>query len=231
VTIKVQLTAIEARVLGCLIEKDLTTPEYYPLSLNALANACNQKSNRDPLMSLGEQEVQAALDSLIKNHLASTKSSAGSRVSKYAHRLNNPITQSFNFSRHEQAVLCELLLRGPQTVGELRTRAARMAEFADLAQVEATLRGLGSRDDGPYIQELPRQPGRRESRFAHLFCGAPVAQADVCDAPPQDTGARSADDRIERLEREVTELRTDVAALRKQLEDVLGTPSPNGDTP
>jgi hypothetical protein len=228
-TLKVQLSTVEARVLGCLIEKDLTTPEYYPLSLNALTNACNQKSNRDPLMSLGEQEVQAALDSLAKNHLVSAKSSAGSRVAKYGHRLNNPITQSFNFSRHEQAVLCELMVRGPQTVGELRTRAARMAEFADLAQVEATLRGLAARDDGPYVQELPRQPGRRESRFAHLFSGAPPVEAEAAAIVPVAESVPSADGRIERLERDVDELRAEVEKLRRRIELLVGPSGPGGD--
>lgn len=225
---KVEISAVEARILGCLIEKELTTPEYYPLSLNALTNACNQKSNRDPVMALAESEVQAALDSLIKNHLVSAKSSSGSRVSKYAHRLRNPITQSLDFPPRELAVLGELLLRGAQTAGELRTRAERMAEFTGIDQVEATLRTLAERDDGPFVAELPRRPGRRETRFAHLFCGTPAIQRDDLEEAAPESASGTAEGRINMLEREITALRADVALLRKQLEDVLGAVSPNG---
>ncbi len=217
----VQINSTEARVLGCLVEKELTTPEYYPLSLNALTNACNQKSNRDPVMSLSDAEVQIALDSLIKNHLASSKSSAGSRVPKYAHRLSNPITHNLDFSREERAVLCELLVRGPQTTGELRTRAARMCEFADLDHVDATIRGLVNRGDGPFVVELPRQPGRRETRFAHLFCGAPNITSEASDELEAEPPSAAVQDRIHVLEREVTQLRSDLARLREQVQALL----------
>lgn len=209
----VLLDSVQARVLGCLIEKELATPEYYPLSLNALTNACNQKSNRDPILALSEAEVQNAVNALIRLHLVSARSSSGSRVPKFAHRMSNPITQSGDLARHERAVLCELLVRGPQTAGELRARAGRLVEFDDMVQVESTLRQLAERSDGPYVVELPRQPGRRESRYAHLYCGAPTPEADVRDVTPS-----AATDRISVLEREVDALRADVAELRNELE-------------
>ncbi len=226
-SMKIELNAVEVRVLGCLIEKDLTTPEYYPLSLNALTNACNQKSNRDPLMSLSDQEVQAALDSLIKNHLAAAKSSAGSRVGKFAHRMNNPITQTMNFSRQEQAVLAELFLRGPQTVGELRTRASRMAEFTDTSHVESVLKGLAGRDDGPFVIELPRQPGRREPRVAHLFSGVPSAEAFASEPAATPEPGQSGG-RIDQLEKEVAELRAEVSALRQQIQQLIDSETAEG---
>ncbi|HTA60344.1 MAG TPA: YceH family protein, partial [Candidatus Baltobacteraceae bacterium] len=160
-----QLSQIEARVLGALVEKETTTPEYYPLSLNALVNACNQKSNRDPVMTLGEEAVRQALRSL--SDQAMVRSAGGdSRVAKFEHRLN----ELYNFHRHEIAVLCVLLLRGPQTPGELRTRAERMYAFEDLEAVHAAL-NLLLRRDPPLVKILPRQPGTKESRYMHLFSG------------------------------------------------------------
>jgi uncharacterized protein YceH (UPF0502 family) len=209
------LDPVQARVLGCLIEKELGTPEYYPLSLNALTNACNQKSNRDPIMALSEGDAQNAVDALIRLHLVSARSSSGSRVPKFAHRLSNPVTQSGDLSRHERAVLCELLVRGPQTAGELRARAGRLVEFDDVAQVESTLRQLVERSDGPYAIELPRQPGRRETRYAHLYCGAPAPGAEVDEVSPT-----AATDRVSMLARDVEALRAEVAELRRQLEQL-----------
>jgi hypothetical protein len=214
----VKLDSVEVRILGCLIEKEMSTPDYYPLSLNALVNACNQKSNRDPVMELGESDVQRTLDALIARHLVSAKSSSGSRVPKYAHRLSNPITKTLDFSPQELAVLCELFLRGPQTAGELRGHAARLTEFADIAQVEAVLQRLRERDDGPCVIELPRQPGRREVRYAHLFGDVPAQESQPAEAPQR---AAAPAGRVEALEQEVNALREEIAALRRQLENLL----------
>jgi uncharacterized protein YceH (UPF0502 family) len=175
---KLVLTPMEARVIGCLIEKQITTPDQYPLSLNALVNACNQKSNRHPMMDVDEATVQRTLDDLSKKHLILERSGFGSRVPKYQHRFCNTEFGTLKFTPQELAIVCELLLRGPQTPGELRPRAARMAPFTDADQVEATLETLRTRDDGPFVVRLPRQPGRRDSEYAHLFSG-PVAAAEA----------------------------------------------------
>jgi uncharacterized protein YceH (UPF0502 family) len=173
---KIELTALEARVIGCLIEKQITTPDQYPLSLNALANACNQKSNRDPVMDLDEQTVQKTLDGLSKKHFVMEKSGFGSRVPKYQHRFCNTEFGSLKLDPQELAIVCELLVRGPQTPGELRTRASRMAPFAETSEVETALTKLAERPDGPFVVRLAREPNRRDSRWAHLFSG-PVAGA------------------------------------------------------
>lgn len=212
-----KLNPAEVRVLGCLIEKDLSTPDYYPLSLNALVNACNQKSNRDPLMNFDETLAQNTLDALIKLHLVVPKSSSGSRVTKYAHRLSNPVTKAFDFSKLELAILCELLVRGPQSLGELRTRAGRLVEFTDLSQVEATMRHLQERVDGPCVVELPRQTGRRDVRFAHLFSGEVIQPPLTEDEPAlRETGVSTLD-RIMALESQVQALRGDIEMLKQQL--------------
>ena len=164
-----QLSALEARVLGCLIEKEITTPDQYPLSLNALTNACNQKTNREPVLELEETVVQATLDGLSKRHLVMDRSGFGSRVLKYRHRLCNGDHNPLQFSPQELGIVCELMLRGPQTPGELRNRAQRLAPFTDLGVVEATLEALAARSDGPFVLKLPRQPGAREARYAQLF--------------------------------------------------------------
>jgi uncharacterized protein len=168
---KIELTAIEARVIGCLIEKQITTPDQYPLSLNALVNACNQKSNRDPVLELEERTVQQTVDDLGRKHFVVEKSGFGSRVPKYQHRFCNTEYGTLKLDPQELAIVCELLLRGPQTPGELRTRASRMAPFSDVSEVEAALTRLSERDDGPFVVRLAREPGRRESRYAHLFSG------------------------------------------------------------
>jgi uncharacterized protein len=204
------LRDVEVRVLGSLIEKDITTPDYYPLSLNALVNACNQKNNRDPVMALDEETVRAALDSLQAQRLAGPASGADSRVSKYEHRLQ----EVFNFDRREIAVLCVLLLRGAQTLGELRGRAERMYRFEALEDVLGTLDRL-SRREPPLVAVLPRQPGTKESRYMHLLSGeAPPAEA----AQAREMSVPSAgNDRLARLEGEVTQLRKEVAEMREQL--------------
>jgi uncharacterized protein YceH (UPF0502 family) len=202
------LSDVEARVLGALIEKDITTPDYYPLSLNALVNACNQKNNRDPVMALGEDAVRAALESLQRQRLAGPASGADGRVTKYEHRLQ----EVYNFDRREIAILCVLLLRGAQTPGELRGRTERMYRFEELDDVLATIEKLSQREPA-LVAVLPRQPGTKESRYMHLFSGdAPAVEV----APVRVTGS-SGDDRVGLLESEVAELRREVAEMREQL--------------
>jgi hypothetical protein len=208
------LTPIEARVLGALIEKEITTPEYYPLSLNALTNACNQKSNRDPVLHVEDSEVRKALNHLEYQSLVRSVSSTDSRVTKFAHRLQD----AFNFYRPEVAILCELLLRGPQTPGELRTRASRMHAFEDLESVHSALSRLEKREP-PLVTILPRQPGTKEARYAHLLGDAPPVAPS---APPHATAARdhdaaaSSNERVEGLVAEVAELRSQIADLQSQ---------------
>jgi len=209
-----KLDEIEVRVLGSLVEKEITTPDYYPLSLNALLNACNQKSNRDPVMALDESVVTQALDSLNEKNLAGQVSSADSRVPKYVHRMQ----EVFNFDRREMAVFCVLLLRGPQTPGELRGRAERMYKFDDLAVVESALRHLMEREP-PLVKKLARQPGTKESRYAHLLAGDVEGWIAPAEAPPVAATGGQDEQRITRLETEVQCLRTEIAALRQQLED------------
>jgi uncharacterized protein len=212
--VNIQLNEVEARVLGALVEKEVTTPEYYPLSLNALINACNQKSNRDPVMSLDEDAVRQALDSLNENRLAAAMRLVDSRVTKYGHRLQ----ETFNFNRRETAILCLLLLRGPQTLGELRTRSERLYPFDDLAGVESTLNRLSEREP-PLVKKLPRQPGTKESRYAHLLSG----DVEAWQPPPESARAAVSDsldsERIARLESDVASLQKDVADLKQQLID------------
>jgi uncharacterized protein len=209
-----RLTPIETRVLGALIEKDITTPDYYPLSLNALVNACNQKNNRDPVMTLDESAVRGALAALQEKRLAGPASGSDSRVAKFEHRLQ----EVFNFDRREVAVVCVLLLRGAQTPGELRGRSERMYHFEGLEDVISTLDRLAQRNP-PLVCVLPRQPGTKESRYMHLFSGEPPADIAQALTAVQDSSADSAvdTDRLGRLEREVTSLRQDVANLQQQL--------------
>jgi uncharacterized protein len=243
--VKIELTPIEARVIGCLIEKQITTPDQYPLSLNALVNACNQKSNRDPVLELEERIVQHTVDDLGRKHLVVEKSGFGSRVPKYQHRFCNTEYGTLKLDPQELAIVCELLVRGPQTPGELRTRAARMADFSDVSEVEAALTRLSDREDGPFVTRLAREPGRRDSRYAHLFSG-PVegggaerhpddARADAGHAAGGRAAAtagelRSAmatpetafpdmrqEDRLERLEDEVRALRAELNDLKSRL--------------
>jgi len=209
---EVTLNGIELRVLGSLVEKELTTPEYYPLSLNALVNACNQKSNRDPVLGLDESEVTRALDSLRFKQFA-LLSGAGGRVPKYRHAL----VEKFRFSPAELAILCELMVRGPQTVGELRTRAERMHQFVDLAEVEAVLEDLMGRTP-PLVTRLPRQPGRKEPRYCQLFSGEPDLTETA--APAEAARGGGADgEKVARLEQELSELREEVAVLRRTVAD------------
>jgi len=205
------LNEVEARVLAALLEKEITTPDYYPLSLNALVNACNQKSNRDPVMNVDEDSVRSALRVLHDNSLARSVSAADSRVTKYEHRLQ----EAFNFDRREASIFCELLLRGPQTPGELRSRAERMHNFDDLGEVQSALQRLMNRQP-PLVKVLARQPGTKESRYVHLLSGdvEPVSSSGVHEVPAV-TGRESAE-RLSRLESEVAELRMDIADLKQQ---------------
>lgn len=208
------LNEVEARVLGSLVEKDVTTPDYYPLSLNALVNACNQKNNRDPVMTLHEDAVRQALDTLQAKRLAGPTSSADSRVTKYEHRMQ----EVFNFTRGETAILCVLLLRGPQTPGELRGRTERMHHFEDLTEVQSSLQRLMQRDPA-LARVLPRQPGTKESRYKHLLSGDTEDVAADVAVTRTSSGSRDAadNDRTARLEDEVASLRKEMADLKQQL--------------
>jgi uncharacterized protein YceH (UPF0502 family) len=210
--VDILLNQVEVRALGALIEKDITTPDYYPLSLNALVNACNQKNNRDPVMSLDDGAVSGALSSLQEKRLAGPARGADSRVTKYEHRLQ----EVFNFDRREIAVLCVLLLRGPQTPGELRGRTERMYRFEALDDVQSTLQKLMQREP-PLAAVLPRQPGTKESRYAHLLAG----KMDDWEVPPISAASTSGGaqdfDRITHLEEEVAGLHREIADLKQQL--------------
>ncbi|MBE0626149.1 MAG: DUF480 domain-containing protein [Burkholderiales bacterium] len=215
-----ELSLHETRVIGCLIEKEITTPEQYPLSLNALTNACNQKSNRDPVLNLDEATVQQLIDQLSKKRLVSEQSGYGNRVPKYQHLFCNTTFGTLKLSAQELGIVCELFLRGPQTPGELRSRANRLCRFGDVAEVEAALAGLAQREDGPYVVRLAREPGRRESRYAHLFSGEiaatgeaenPEVFADLAERAPPAGG------RMDLLERRVAELEIVVAELKQRI--------------
>lgn len=209
------LTPYEARVIGCLLEKERTTPEHYPLSLNALTNACNQKSSREPVMQLDEATVQDTVTALTKKGYVIEKSGFGSRVAKFRHRFCNTEFSPLQFSDQEVGVVCVLLLRGPQTPGELRARTDRLCRFEDVREVEATLEGLMARDDGPFVARLAREPGRREARYAHLF-GGDVESGDS-EVPAVVDGPAAQTDRLERLEGVVAQLQTEVAELHARL--------------
>lgn len=221
----IRLTAIEARIIGALIEKQLTTPDQYPLSLNALVNACNQKSNREPLMQLDEPTVKFVVDGLGRRHMAAEKSGFGSRVPKYQQIFCNTEFGSLKFTPQETAIVCELLLRGPQTPGELRARVPRMAELAEPSTIETVLEGLANRPGGPIVTQLAREPGRRDSRWAQLFEELPesvsvasadevAAQRDTANAPARAASTAELHARIASLEATVAELRAEVASLK-----------------
>jgi uncharacterized protein len=217
---KVELSPEEARVIGALIEKQVTTPDQYPLSLNALTNACNQKSNREPVMNLDERAVQRLLDGLSKRALVVDRSGFGSRVPKYRHLFCNTEFGSRKFSAAELAVICELLLRGPQTPGELRSHASRLHPFSDVTEVDAVLDALSSRDDGPFVLRLEREPGRREARYVHLFSGAPAAlpqRPAASRAPTGTVGEPGSEERLAQLEQAVAQLQLEVAELQRRL--------------
>ena len=228
--LKFTLSALEARIIGCLIEKQITTPDQYPLSINALTNACNQKSNRDPLLNLAEAEVQQLVDGLVRKHVMIERSGFGSRVAKYQHCFCNTEFSGLKFSLQELAIVCELLVRGPQTPGELRTRAARMTPFADASEVQNALEALANRPEGALVVQLPREPGRRDSRYLQLFTGPPAAEllapapapaaalvshsyGAVAEHAPA-AASSDLDARLTQLELAVSELRAQIEQLR-----------------
>ena len=211
------LTALEARAIGALIEKSITTPDQYPLSLNALTLACNQKSNRDPVLQLSESEVQETLDGLTRKHLVIEKGGFGSRVSKYAHRFCNTEFGQLRLTEQELGVVCVLLLRGPQTPGELRTRSQRLCRFSDVGETEQVLEELAERSDGPLVIRMAREPGKRESRYAHLFCG-PVDPG--CEPTERLHATPDARGRLDALELEVASLRSEIDELRQLLDEL-----------
>jgi hypothetical protein len=203
------LDPVEVRVLGSLIEKEATTPEYYPLSLNALMNACNQKSNRDPVVDFDEHTVQDALDRLREKKL-SLKVTGSGRVDKYAQR----ISETLNLGRRELALLCILLLRGPQTLGELKDRSERLFSFADLSEVESVLDRLAQWADGPLVKKLPRQPGQKEARYAHLLAGEPTFAASEAAETASPPG------KVAQLEQDLAHLRAEFDELKRRFEEL-----------
>ena len=215
----IELTLHETRVIGCLIEKEITAPEQYPLSLNALTNACNQRSNRDPVLDLDEAAVQAVLDGLVRKFFVNEHGGFGSRVPKFQHCFCNTNYGTLKFTAQELGIICELFLRGPQTPGELRSHAARLCRFGDVTEVEAVLNQLAQREDGPYVVRLAREPGKRESRYAHLF-STEINGADECAGTDTDGDAETqAGGRLHQLEGRVARLEAEVSALKKLLED------------
>ncbi len=243
------LSLYETRVLGALIEKEATTPDQYPLSLNALVNACNQKSNREPVLQLDDCTVQQAVDSLIKKHMVTQQSGFGSRVTKIKHRFCNTEFSKLQLTEQELGLICVLFLRGPQTPGELRSRSNRLCQFSHVQQVEEVLNQLAQRDDGPFVKKLAREAGKRESRWAHLFSGEVSVSGEVSDNPGEfemtggsvsqtnentplvddgkrvnqsEDGRKSIDaDRITQLEQQVEEIRGELADLKRQFSQLL----------
>jgi len=209
--VNIVLNEVECRVLGSLVEKEATTREYYPLSLNALVNACNQKSNRDPVMNLDEAAVREALRSLEGQSLVRSVSPADSRVTKYEHRLQ----EAFNFYRHEIAILCLLLLRGAQTPGELRSRSERLHTFDDLGAVQSSLQQLMKREP-PLVKPLPRQPGTKETRYGHLLSGDVVSIEPEVKVDLDIRGGSDDSGRVRKLEEEIAALKNEIADLKQQ---------------
>ncbi|WCP68745.1 YceH family protein [Vibrio tubiashii] len=213
----IELSPIEARVIGCLIEKEVTTPDYYPLTLNSLTTACNQKSNREPVMSLSDAEVQDAVDALIARRLVSDESGFNSRANKFQHRFCNTEFGDLKLSKQEKGIVCCLLLRGAQTPGELRTRTNRLAEFSDVKELESVLEEMASREEGALVVKLPREAGKRESRYMHLFSGEVDIEA-LASAAPAPAGNSSS--RLDELEQEVASLKAELSELRSLVEQL-----------
>ena len=208
-----QLTDVETRILGALIEKEMTTPDNYPLSLNALTNACNQISNREPVTSYDEGTVAGAVESMRRRSLVRAVQQSGSRVTKYRHLAD----ETLGLTSQQAAVMCVLTLRGPQTLGELKTRGTRLANFESLDDVETAMNQLLARESPALVTRLERRPGQKEARFAHLLAGEPVDTGGT-DAPAERTSGAGGSDRLAALEQALTELRQEVADLRSQLE-------------
>jgi uncharacterized protein YceH (UPF0502 family) len=208
----------EARVIGCLIEKSIVTPDQYPLTLNALTNACNQKSSRNPVMSLTQGEVQHAIRELEDKHLVRRDEDFKSRAEKYVQRFCNTRYSNLQFSDAEVAIVCLLLLRGPQTPGELRSRSGRLHTFEDNAEVVSTLTSLAERDPDPLVVKLPRTPGRKDSAYMHLFSGPVDIEAHVSQAREQPSRSTSARHSTAELEARISQLEAEVAAIKEKLE-------------
>lgn len=215
----IELNPVEARVIGCLIEKEVTTPDYYPLTLNSLTSACNQKSNREPVMALSELDVQEAVDSLIGRRLVSDESGFNSRAGKFQHRFCNTEFGDLKLTKQEKGIVCCMLLRGAQTPGELRTRTNRLAEFSDVKEVEAILERLAAREEGALVVKLPREAGKRESRYMHLFGGDVDVEAMAATSASTVQPAFNSD-RVEALEQEVATLKSEMAELRQLVEQL-----------
>ncbi|MGB0466412.1 MAG: YceH family protein [Pontibacterium sp.] len=215
---QMELSLNQTRVIACLMEKEITTPDQYPLSLNSLVTACNQKSNREPVMALTETDVQIVLDELREKRLIKEETGFGSRVQKYKHRFCNTEFGELQLNEKELAVLCTLFLRGPQTPGELRSRTNRLCAFSDVHEVERVLQQLSERTEGPFVVRLPREPGKRESRYAHLFSGAVEI---VASQTPMPTASTAADDRVALLEQRVTDLEAELRAFKTLVDDLL----------
>ncbi|MBD0787161.1 YceH family protein [Vibrio sp. Y2-5] len=214
----IELSPLEARVIGCLIEKEVTTPDYYPLTLNSLTAAVNQKSNREPVLSLSDAEVQDAVSELVSRRLVSDESGFNSRASKFQHRFCNTEFGDLKLDAQELGIICCLLLRGPQTPGELRTRTNRLCSFNDVKETEAILERLAARESGALVVKLPREPGKRESRYQHLFSGEVDLEALAVESSSANNFSSN---KMEMLEAEVAELRQEVAELRTMLEKLL----------
>jgi uncharacterized protein len=214
---EISLDAIEARIIGVLIEKQMATPDYYPLTLNALVNACNQKTNREPVMDLAESDVEEALTRLRNRRLVWQVKAQGSRALKYEHNMKDIA----DFSDRELGILCVLLLRGPQTVGEIRSRTTRLAEFHGLAAVEHTLRKLIDRENGPFVQRIDRRPGQKEDRYCHLFSAAPEASDDmeIPETEPRPLPVPSELAKVDDLEKKVDDLRRELEGLKERFEE------------
>ena len=211
------LTEIEARVIGCLMEKSLVTPEQYPLTLNALTNACNQKSSREPVMSLEQGKVQRAVRDLESKHLLRTEENFKSRIEKYTQRFCNSQFSEFQFDSAEFAIICLLLLRGPQTPGELKARSGRLHTFADNASASEAAVGLTDREGDALLLKLPRTPGRKDAEYMHLFCGPVDVEAHASQARAAATARPAVRSNVTALEQRVSSLEADVADLKKQL--------------
>lgn len=219
----IQLTPNETRVIGCLIEKSLTTPEHYPLSINALTNACNQKSNRFPVLSLSEVEVQNIVDQLNEKRLILGQSGGSSRVVKYKHRFCNTEFSDLQFDEKELGILCVLFLRGPQTPGELRSRTNRLCQFQNVAETESVLLKMSGESKG-YVVKLEREPGRRESRYAHLFSDVEITiSTPQSDMPMSESNAANeGEHRLKQLEEQVESMQSELKELRELVDELIG---------
>jgi len=218
----IELNSLQLRVIGVLIEKEITTPDQYPLSLNSIIAACNQKSNRDPVLNLELPAVEGVLDELTKKNMVS-EVLFGSRVAKYKHRFCNTVFSQLHFSSRELAVLCVMFLRGPQTPGELRTRTSRLCDFRDVQEVETTLEKLMTDDQGQFVCRLARLPGKRESRYAHLFSGEVLAETNEADQTTENTFTQETvniESRVDALSEEVAELKKDIVELKRVWADL-----------